>query len=64
MAGEGEFVMVVDQTLGDGRYYVFARPLENNRFEVVSTGEKQERCPRKPLLLKLFMRSNNEYGMV
>ncbi len=40
MAGEGEFVMVVDQTLGDGRYYVFARPLENNRFEVVSTGEK------------------------
>jgi type II secretory pathway pseudopilin PulG len=40
MAGDGEFVMILDQTLGDGRYYVFARPLDNDRFEVVSTGEK------------------------
>ncbi len=40
MAGDGEFVMILDQNLGDGRYYVFARPLDNDRFEVVSTGEK------------------------
>ena len=40
MVGDGEFVMILDQNLGDGRYYVFARPLDNDRFEVVSTGEK------------------------
>ena len=37
---DDEFVLILDERLGGGRYYVFARTLEHNRFEVVSTGEK------------------------
>ena len=37
---EDEFVLVLDERLGGGRYYVFARTLADNRFEVISTGEK------------------------
>ncbi len=39
-ARDDEFVLILDERLGGGRYYVFARTLEHNRFEVVSTGEK------------------------
>ena len=39
-AREDEFVLILDERLGDGRYYVFARTLADNRFEVISTGEK------------------------
>tara|TARA_Y100001937_G_C6928242_1_gene244854 strand:- start:193 stop:573 length:381 start_codon:yes stop_codon:yes gene_type:complete len=39
-AGDGEFVLLIDENLGGGRYYVFARTLDDNRFEVVSTGER------------------------
>ena len=39
-ARQDEFVLILDERLGGGRYYVFARALEDNRFEVISTGEK------------------------
>ena len=53
-SGEGEFVLLLDERLGDGRYYVFARPLNDNRFEVVSTGEKAGSVSTKTATFETF----------
>ena len=53
-ARQDEFVLILDERLGGGRYYVFARALEDNRFEVVSTGEKAGSVSTKTATFETF----------
>jgi len=41
MAGDREELLILDEQFGGGRYYVFVKPLNDNRFEVISTGERK-----------------------